>query len=164
MSSKQQFDRTFLHPSLYLSLSYQKFLFIFELISLSALGYHVQWKWSWSPKAETDGNHLLIDFICNKGWWLNTANGTAEINDISPRKVGQALLIYQSTYHLSLRVFELLSSSFLLYPQRFGRYVLRPSSGVCRTREPSWNFELRPLLKARELPVLIALAITGYKC
>ena len=50
---------------------------------------------------------------------------------------------------LSLRVFELLSSSLLLFSQRFGRYVLRPSSCVCRTREPSRNFELRPLLKPR---------------
>ena len=32
---------------------------------------------------------------------------------------------------LSLRVFGLLSSSLLLFPQRFGQYVLRPSSGVC---------------------------------
>ena len=30
-----------------------------------------------------------------------------------------------------LQVFGLLSSSLLLFPQRFGRYVLRPSSGVC---------------------------------
>ena len=43
---------------------------------------------------------------------------------------------------LSLRVFGLLSLSLLLFPQRFSRYVLRPSSGVCRTREPSWNFIL----------------------
>ena len=41
---------------------------------------------------------------------------------------------------LSIRVFGLLSSSLLLFPQRFGRYVLQPSSGVCRTREPSRNF------------------------
>ena len=34
----------------------------------------------------------------------------------------------------------------------------------CRTREPSRNFELRPLLKPRGSPVLILLAITGYKC
>ena len=65
---------------------------------------------------------------------------------------------------LSLRVFGLLSSSLLLFPQRFGRYVLRPSSGVCRTREPSRNFELRPLLNPPGSPVLIPLAITGYKC
>ena len=65
---------------------------------------------------------------------------------------------------LSLRVFGLLSSSLLLFPQRFGRYILRPSSGVCRTQEPSRNFELRPLLKPRQSPVLIPLAITGYKC
>ena len=40
---------------------------------------------------------------------------------------------------LSLRVFGLLSSS--LFPQRFGLYVLQPSSVVCWTREPSRNFE-----------------------
>ena len=45
---------------------------------------------------------------------------------------------------LSLRVFGVLSSFLLLFPQRFGRYVLRPSSGVCRTWEPSRNFELHP--------------------
>ena len=65
---------------------------------------------------------------------------------------------------LSLRVFGLLSSSLLLFPQRFGRYDLLPSSGVCRTREPSRNFELRPLLNPRGSIVLIPLAMTGYKC
>ena len=50
---------------------------------------------------------------------------------------------------LSLRVFGLVSSSLLLFPQRFGQYILRPSSSVYRTREPSRNFELRPLLKPR---------------
>ena len=34
-------------------------------------------------------------------------------------------------------------------------------SGVCRTREPSRNFELRPLLSPRGSPVLIPLGITG---
>ena len=63
----------------------------------------------------------------------------------------------QNSKYLSLRVFGLLSSS--LFPQRFGRYALQPSSGVCRTREPS-----RPLLNPRGSPVLISLAITGYKC
>ena len=69
-----------------------------------------------------------------------------------------------NNWTLSLRVFGLLSSSLLLFPQRFGRYILRPSSGVCRTRKPSRNFELRPLLNPRGLPVPIPLAITGYKC
>ena len=50
---------------------------------------------------------------------------------------------------LSLRIFRLLSASLLLFPQSFGRYVLWPSSGVCRTREPTRNFELRPLLCPR---------------
>ena len=53
---------------------------------------------------------------------------------------------YNILSFLSLRVFGLLSTSLLLFPQCFGRYVLRPSSGVCRTREPSRNFELRSLL------------------
>ena len=37
-------------------------------------------------------------------------------------------------------VFGLLSSSLLLFPQRFGQYILRPSSGVCRTQKPSTSF------------------------
>ena len=45
-----------------------------------------------------------------------------------------------------LRVFGLLSSSLLLFPQRFGWYILQPSSGVCLIQEPIWNFELRLLL------------------
>ena len=56
--------------------------------------------------------------------------------------VGMSLCILPLCRFLSLRVFGLLSSSLLLFPQRFGRYVLRPSSGVCRTREPTRNFEL----------------------
>ena len=39
-------------------------------------------------------------------------------------------------YHLGFSDYSLHLS---LFPQRFGRYVLRPSSGVCRTREPSRN-------------------------
>ena len=46
----------------------------------------------------------------------------------------------EACWFLSLRFFGLLSSSLLLFPQRFGQYVLRPSSGVCRTREPSRNY------------------------
>ena len=45
----------------------------------------------------------------------------------------------KACWFLSLRFFRLLSSSLLLFPQHFGRYVLRPSSDVCRTREPSRN-------------------------
>ena len=36
-----------------------------------------------------------------------------------------------------------------------------PSSGVCRTQEPSWNFGLRPLLNPRGSPVLIPVK---YSC
>ena len=48
----------------------------------------------------------------------------------------------EAWWYLSLRIFGLLFSSLFLFPQRFGRYVLWPSSGVCRTREPTRNFEL----------------------
>ena len=65
---------------------------------------------------------------------------------------------------LSLRVFGLLSSSLLLFPQCFGQYVLWSSSGVCWTLEPSRNFEVHLLLNPRGSLVLIPLAITGYKC
>ena len=34
-----------------------------------------------------------------------------------------------------------------------------PSSRVCRTQEPSRNFELRPLLNTRGSPVLIPLEV-----
>ena len=45
----------------------------------------------------------------------------------------------------------------------FGRYILQSSSGVSRTLKPTWNFELHPLLNPQVSPVLILLAITGYK-
>ena len=78
----------------------------------------------------------------------------------------------------------------MLSVQRFGRYALRPSSGIsCRTWEPSrtrepfrtrepsfrtrepsyrnreqsWNFEPNPLFSPRGYPVLIQLTIAGGK-
>ena len=44
-----------------------------------------------------------------------------------------------------------MSSSLLLFPQRFSWYILWPSSDVCWTLEPSRNFELHPLLKPRRV-------------
>ena len=70
---------------------------------------------------------------------------------LSESKVS-CLNFWDEAWFLSLRVFRLLSSSLLLFPQRFGRYVLWPSSGVCRTREPSRNFELRPLTLVPKVP------------
>ena len=84
--------------------------------------------------------------------------------EIKSNHIGKTKDDFSMFFFLSLRVFGLLSSSLLLFPQRFGRYVLRPSSGVCRTQEPSRNVELRPLLNPRGSPVLIPLVITGYKC
>ena len=46
----------------------------------------------------------------------------------NPKRWLRLFLIYNN--YLSLRVFGLSSSSLLLFPQQFGRYVLRPSSGV----------------------------------
>ena len=70
------------------------------------------------------------------------------------------------------RLFRLLSSSLLLYSQRFDRCALRPSSGAycwtwepsCRNWESSQNFELNPLFNPRGWTVLIPLTMTGYKC
>ena len=70
----------------------------------------------------------------------------------------------EAWWFLSLRVFRLLSSFLLFFPQHFGWYILQPSSCVCQTQEPTRNFELHPLLNPRGSPVLILLAITGYKC
>ena len=42
-------------------------------------------------------------------------------------------------------LFGLTSSSRLFFSQRFGRLILRPSSGLSGTRE-LWNFEPNPLL------------------
>ena len=68
-------------------------------------------------------------------------------------------------WSLSFRIFRLLSSSLLLYSQRFSRYDPRPSSGVsCRTREHTQNFEPRPLFNPLWSLALIPLTITGYKC
>ena len=101
--------------------------------------------------------------------WVNT-NYSYLINERSLEylfKISSLNFWDKAWWFLSLRVFGLLSSS-LLFPQCFGRYVLRPSSGVCRTREPSRNFELRHLLNPQGSPVLIPLAITGssvkYSC
>ena len=69
----------------------------------------------------------------------------------------------EAWWFLLLRVFGLLTSSLLLFSQRFGRHVLRPSSRVCRTQEPARNFKLRPLLNPRGSPFLIPFTIAGYK-
>ena len=56
----------------------------------------------------------------------------------------------EACWFLSLRVFGLLSSSLLLFPQRFSQYILRPSSGVCRTRGRSSKF--REGFRVRQTP------------
>ena len=42
--------------------------------------------------------------------------------------------------------------------------ICPPSGDFCRTREPTQNFEPRPLFNSRRLLALIPLTITGYKC
>ena len=60
-------------------------------------------------------------------------------------------------------VFGLMSSSLLLYLQRFRRCVPRSSSGVsCRTQKSKRNFEPHPLFNLRRSFALIPLTITGY--
>ena len=76
-----------------------------------------------------------ISYIKNK----SSASKTKKKKDCSCKMIKRNNLDSISNFRiinlflLSLRVFGLLSSSLSLFPQRFGRYVLRPSSGVCRT-------------------------------
>ena len=51
-----------------------------------------------------------------------------------------------------------MSSSLLLFPQRFGWYVLQPSSGVCQTWELTRNLELR------RIPVLLLACSQDWTC
>ena len=113
---------------------------------------------------------IRIKFQVNIGWYISIYNAVIiyirGVFNKFPDFFVQAFKISclnfwdEACWFLSFRFFGLLSSS--LFPQRSGRYVLRPSSGVRRTREPSRNFELRPLLKPRGSPVLIPFAITGH--
>ena len=90
--------------------------------------------------------------------------------------VGSEVNIQYSSQHLSeflrlsliifsFRVFRLLSSSLLIYSQRFGQYVHQLSSSVsCRTREPTRNFEPCPFFNARGSFARIPFIITRCKC
>ena len=64
---------------------------------------------------------------------------------------------WDEAWFLSLRVFRLLSSSLFLCPPVFFRCFFQ-------TQKPTRNFELCSLLNPWGSPVLISLAITGYKC
>ena len=105
---------------------------------------------------------LLLLFTWN--YWIACKLLVLDRNTWNHITVIKPMNILNRDLKKSLRVFRLLSSSLLLFPQHFSQYILRPSSGVCQTLEPSRNFELRPLLNPRESPVPIPLAITGYKC
>ena len=80
----------------------------------------------------------------NRSVWKLIVLERNTLNQITVHKLLGCLNFWdEAWWFLSLRVFGLLSSSLLLllFPQRFGRYVLRHSSGVCRSskiREGSW--------------------------
>ena len=81
---------------------------------------------------------------------LDYGRPTKQLYDFkfSNRILISCMNFWDKTWFLSFRVFELLSLS--LHSQRFVRCVLRPSSVVpCRTREPTRNFEPRPLFNLR---------------
>ena len=101
--------------------------------------------WPWNTK---------IYKKTNNEQYTNTISAIPSID--KPEKwINCQIFLDEAWWFLSSRVFELLSSSLLLFPQRFGWYVLRPSSGVCWTREPTWNSELRSLLNPWGSLVLI---------
>ena len=63
-----------------------------------------------------------------------------------------------------IKGFPTLVFILMIFPQRFSQYVRKPLSGVCRTQELTWNFELRHLLNPWASLVLIPLDTPGYKC
>ena len=118
-------------------------------------------------------NLILTEFNCVVCWFfpfLHSSDDDTQIyapplqatkhprhyRDNDPHKL-QCIIKYSQILKLLKRKLPLLllSSSLLLFLQHFGRYVLRPSSGVCQTWEPTRNFELRPLLNPQGSPVLI---------
>ena len=87
-----------------------------------------------------DSSNKYITFVCYSLLESSNQNYTVDI----------VLLVFsiiclnfwdEAWWFLSLRVFGLLSSSLLLFPQCFGRYVLRPSSGFCRQKSENPCFQ-----------------------
>ena len=69
--------------------------------------------------------------------------------NLKPNPLSKCFQLSRMTVNKSLllRIFGLLTSSLLLYSQRFGRYVLRPSSGFSyQTRKSIQNLELNPFI------------------
>ena len=58
-------------------------------------------------------------------------------------KIDNNCLYFWDEVFSLIMLFGLTSSSRLFFSQRFGRLILRPSSGLSRTRE-LWNFEPNP--------------------
>ena len=84
----------------------------------------------------------------------------SDVISLSPKHWSHSVSIF-----LSFRVFGILSSSLLLYSQRFGRCVFRPSADVsCRSQKPTRSFWPRPLFYPLGSLALILLTITGDKC
>ena len=94
--------------------------------------------------------------------------------EVIPVKYGRELTLthYTLTLVIALKVMTFVNKNCLIelllilnltsyyyeishYTDQRSLQILRPSSGVCRTREPSLIFELRPLLNPRGSPVLI---------
>ena len=91
---------------------------------------------------------LSSEFLCKVKWKYSCLRFELKspipflIQTIHFKCIGCLNFWEEAWWFLSLRVSGLLSSSLLLFLQCFGWYVLRASSGVCRTQEPSWNFEV----------------------
>ena len=100
-------------------------------------------------------NKYTLQFILIKSKYFSKAK-TQGFYNLLWNIIQSKWILLDIIYFLSLRVFWLLSSSLLLFLQRFRRYILRASSGACWTREPSRNFELRPLSNPRGSPLLIS--------
>ena len=85
-------------------------------------------------------------------WWLCRAYNLQLVSQSLSCSIVFTFLLQSPGVYFSFLLLSALPCGHPERPnQRFGRYVLRPSSSVCRTREPSRNIELRPLLNIRGL-------------
>ena len=86
----------------------------------------------------------------NNSWIVKTKSCWPDTSSRQPSWKDKNILPYRYLFTTKANLLNTISSKLdivFLSLRFFGRYVLRPSSCVCRTREPSRDFELRPLLK-----------------
>ena len=96
----------------------------------------------------------------NAGRYLSKSPATSEIRHrVNFKRFEFSVLLLLDLLRVAglnnsviIKGFRTIFFIFLLFPQPFGRYLLRLPSDMCRTGEPTRNFELRPSLNPRGSP------------